>query len=474
MFNRSSGVLMHISSLSGEYGCGTFGTAAKHFIDFLKKCNYTIWQILPLSPVDECGSPYKSVSAFAGNPYFIAPDELFSMGLISEYELKKCQAPTPYGIDFDFLEKTRFPMLKCAFLNADEGLLSECDAFSKENSHWLDEYAQFMANRDGNDISFHKFVQYLFDRQWREIKNYANENGISIIGDIPLYISNDSCDFEKNKGIFMTDEDGRLSSVAGVPPDYFSKEGQLWGNPLYNWETMKKTGYEWWMMRIERCLNLYDAVRIDHFRGLSAFYSIPSTDANALNGKWIDGPKNDFFDCLNKRFPNTKIIAEDLGSLDKGVTDLLEYSGLYGMRVFQFGFDGDNKNRHLTENYVKNSIAYTGTHDNNTLLGWMWEMDDNAREFVLSSINFKGDWGKGGKDNTICKSIIEKVWLSDADIAIVPIQDLLGFGSDTRMNTPGTVSNNWQYRITEQNLDEVDVDFFSKLNAKSGRCNKMI
>ena len=223
-----------------------------------------------------------------------------------------------------------------------------------------------------------------------------------------------------------------------------------------------------------RCLELYDAVRIDHFRGLSAFYSIPSADTNALNGKWIDGPKNDFFDCLNKRFPEAKIIAEDLGTLDKGVTDLLEYSGLYGMRVFQFGFDGDSENRHFTENYAKNSIAYTGTHDNNTLLGWMWEMDENARNYVLNRLDFSGDWGKGGRDNTICKNIIEKVWLSDADIAIVPIQDLLGFGSDTRMNTPGTIDNNWQYRIIEQNLDEIDIEFFSKLNVRSNRCNNMI
>jgi len=474
MFNRSSGVLMHISSLNGKYGCGTFGTAAKRFIDFLKKCNYKIWQILPLSPVDECGSPYKSVSAFAGNPYFIAPDELFSMGLISENELKNCEAQSPYGIDFVFLKRTRPPMLRSAFLNADADIMSECEAFSKENSYWLDGYCEFMAKRDGNEVLFHKFVQYLFDRQWKEVKKYANENGISIIGDMPLYVSGDSCDFEKNKEIFMADEDGKLSSVAGVPPDYFAKEGQLWGNPLYNWEKMKENGYEWWMMRIGRCLELYDAVRIDHFRGLSAFYSIPATDTNALNGKWIDGPKNDFFDCLNKRFPNAKIIAEDLGTLDQGVADLLGYSGLYGMRVFQFGFDGDIKNRHLTANYVKNSIAYTGTHDNNTLLGWMWEMDDEARNYVLNAIDFIGDWGKGGRNNTICKSIIEKVWLSDADIAIVPIQDLLGFGSDTRMNTPGTVRNNWQYRITEQNLDEIDIEFFTKLNSKSDRCNNMV
>ena len=474
MFNRSSGVLMHISSLNGKYGCGTFGTAAKHFIDFLKKSEYKIWQILPISPIDECGSPYKSVSAFAGNPYFISPDELFSMGLVSEDELKACHAESPYGIDFEFLKKTRLPLLKSAFLNADENTLAECKRFSEENSYWLDDYARFMAEKDNSDASFHKFVQYLFDKQWKETKAYANQNGISIIGDMPLYISDDSSDFAYNKQLFLTDEQGNLTSIAGVPPDYFAKEGQLWGNPLYDWEAMKKDGYEWWMMRIKRCLELYDAVRIDHFRGLSAFYSIPASDTNALGGKWIDGPKNDFFDCLNKRFPNAKIIAEDLGTLDKGVTDLLQYSNLYGMRVFQFGFDGDSENRHLVENYTKSSIAYTGTHDNNTLLGWMWEMDENARNFVLQSIDFSGDWGKGGRDNTICKSIIEKVWLSDADITIVPIQDLLGFGSDARMNTPGTAKNNWQYRITEQNLDEIDTYFFRQLNQKSKRCNSMI
>ncbi len=474
MFNRSSGVLMHISSLNGKYGCGTFGTAAKLFIDFLKKCEYKIWQILPLSPVDECGSPYKSISAFAGNPYFINPEALFSMGLVSQDELEACQFHSSYGIDFNFLKRTRIPLLKTAFSKASAELLKKCEEFSSKNSYWLDSYAEFMSKKDGNSILFHKFVQYLFDDQWREIKGYANENGISIIGDMPLNVSNDSCDFEENKQIFMTDNDGNLSSVAGVPPDYFSKEGQLWGNPLYDWEAIKKSGYNWWMMRIKRCLELYDAVRIDHFKGLSAFYSIPATDTNALNGKWIDGPKNDFFDCLNKQFPDAKIIAEDLGTLDQGVTDLLEYSGLYGMRVFQFGFDGDKSNRHLAENYEKSSIAYTGTHDNNTILGWIWEMDNFTRQNVLDYLDFSGDWGKGGKDNTICKSVIEKVWMSDADIAIVPVQDLLGFGSDTRMNTPGTIQNNWQYRITQQNLDEINVDFFKQLNIKSERCNNMI
>lgn len=474
MFNRSSGVLMHISSLNGKYGCGTFGTAAKHFIDFLKKCDYKIWQILPLSPIDECGSPYKSVSAFAGNPYFIDPEALFSMGLVSEKELKNCEAQSPYGIDFDFLKRTRIPLLKTAFLNAGANILSECDSFSEENSYWLDGYAKFMSEKDGNEASFHKFVQYLFDKQWKEIKDYANKNGISIIGDMPLYISNDSSDFAENKDIFMTDENGRLTKVAGVPPDYFSREGQLWGNPLYDWKKMKENGYEWWMLRTNRCLELYDAVRIDHFRGLSAFYSIPSNADNALNGEWIEGPGNDFFDYINKRFPNAKIIAEDLGTLDQGVIDLLKYSGLYGMRVFQFGFDGDKENRHLAKNYTKSSIAYTGTHDNNTLLGWMWEMDENTRKLVLNYLNYSGDWGKGGKDNTICKSIIENVWLSDADIAIVPIQDLLGFGSDTRMNIPGTVKNNWQYRITEQNLNEIDTKFFRNLNIKAKRCSNMI
>lgn len=465
---------MHISSLNGKYGCGTFGTAAKLFIDFLKKCDYKIWQILPLSPVDECGSPYKSVSAFAGNPYFIDPEALFEMGLVNESDLEACKAGNPYGIDFEFLKRTRLPLLKTAFSNADADILSECEKFSEENSYWLDGYARFMAEKDENQERFHKFVQYLFDKQWNEIKNYANKNGISVIGDMPLYISSDSSDFAENKNIFMTDENGRLSRVAGVPPDYFSKEGQLWGNPLYDWEKMKENGYEWWMMRIKRCLELYDAVRIDHFRGLSAFYSIPSNAENALNGEWVDGPKKDFFDCINKRFPNAKIIAEDLGTLDQGVTDLLEYSRLYGMRVFQFGFDGNKENRHLTENYIKNSIAYTGTHDNNTLLGWIWEMDDSTRRLALDYLDFSGDWGKGGKDNTICKSIIEKVWMSEADIAIVPIQDLLGFGSDTRMNTPGTVKNNWQYRITAENLDEIDTDFFRELNIKAKRYNIMI
>ena len=474
MFNRSSGVLMHISSLNGKYGCGTFGTAAKHFIDFLKKCNYKIWQILPLSPIDECGSPYKSISAFAGNPYFIDPEYLLEMGLVNENDLKNCEWHNPFGIDFEFLKRTRIPLLEKAFFNADTVLLDECEAFSKSNSYWLDGYAKFMSKKSGCTKAFYKFVQFLFDRQWGEIKSYANQNGISIIGDMPLYVSNDSCDFYENKHLFITDENGTPTMVAGVPPDYFSKEGQLWGNPLYDWEAMRGNGYEWWMQRIKRCLELYDAVRIDHFRGLSAFYSIPATDTNALNGKWIDGPKNYFFDCINRSFPSAKIIAEDLGTLDQSVTDLLKYSSLYGMRVFQFGFDGDKKNNHLTDNYIKKSIAYTGTHDNNTLLGWMWEMNDKERQSVLDYLNFSGDWGKGGKDNTICKSIIEKVWMSDADIAITPIQDLLGFGADTRMNTPGTIENNWKYRITAENLDEIDTEFFRQLNIKSERCNNMV
>ena len=465
---------MHISSLPGDYSCGSFGSSAKEFIDLLADNGFTYWQVLPMGLVDECNSPYKSYSAFGGNPYFVDLPTLHHEGLITEAELAGARQTSPWSCEFVRLYHTRVQLLAIAASRVDDILKAKIEKFISENKY-LTQFCEFMALKKANnelpwtewtvnepieeDVFLWKFIQYEFFNQWSEIKSYANEKGIKIIGDIPIYVSADSCDVWANREQFLLDKENKPSCVAGVPPDYFAKDGQLWGNPLYDWDRMQADNFTWWRARLSHNLSMFDGVRIDHFRGISAYWSIPAEAKTAKEGKWVKGPGEAFCDMAKEIAGNKLIIAEDLGDIDEDVIQLVKYSGFPGMRVFQFGFLGDDDNPHKPHNYPANSVTYTGTHDNNTLLGFVWELEDEQRRSMLEYCGYTNpDWNKG------YDSIIRTMFGSHSDIFIMPIQDLLGYGSDTRLNIPGKADGNWQYRVTAEQLKSIDWKKFSAFN----------
>ena len=473
---RHSGVLMHVSSLNGDYSIGSFGKEARDFVDLLSESGFSYWQMLPFCMTDECNSPYKSYSAFGGNPFFIDLPTLHEKGLLTKEELDSARQEAPYLCEFERLQKERIALLARAAGRAkeDKALCRKISKFLAEHKELADA-AKFLALKSANgDLPWYewkakrpasdtlwlwKFIQFEFFTEWMEIKAYANSKGVRLIGDVPIYVALDSADVWANRELFLLDERNRPTAVAGVPPDYFSEDGQLWGNPLYNWEIMKKDGYAWWCRRIEHMLTLFDGVRIDHFRGLEAYWSIPADAETAKAGAWVKGPAEEMVDKIREVAGDRLIIAEDLGDITKEVVDLLEYSGLPGMRVFQFAFLGDRETPHLPHNYSANCIAYTGTHDNNTLLGYIWECDDYTRRRIFSYCGYNGEnWDDG------CRAIIKAMFASHAGTVIFPIQDILLYGADTRMNTPGTSKHNWAFRITKEQLDTIDRGYFAYLN----------
>lgn len=498
MKKRKSGVLMHISSLPSRFGIGGFGNETKEFIDFLKGTGFTIWQVLPFHPVDEVNSPYKSESAFAGNLLFVDPQSLFDKGFITEEELDFCEYNgTPYTADYDFVRETKLFILKKAFERNFEKLSEEIRTFEKENP-WVSDYALFKSLkekyenlpwwkwdneyrdyalcksnlsdfRDG--MNFWIFSQYIFFSQWNEIKKYAHEKDIKILGDMPVYVSMDSADVWSNVGNFKIDKDTFVpDEVAGVPPDYFSEDGQLWGNPLYDWDAMEKDRFTWWKSRLQSELKMYDIVRIDHFRGLASYWAIPFESETAKNGTWKKGPGMKLFNAVKNVYSKDEIVAEDLGLFGEDVIQLLEDTGFPGIRVIQFGFDGDSGNEHLPHNYQNNLVACLGTHDNNTLLGWLYDLDEKTRQDVFDYCGFSGDnWGEGGFHAPACRKIIETVWRSCADTVIIAFQDLCGFGNDARMNIPGVPHLNWRVRTTQDTINSIDKEYFKKLNRVFGR-----
>lgn len=468
---RASGVLMHISSLYGDYSCGSLGKSAFEFVDFLKSCGFSYWQVLPTGLCDECNSPYKSPSAFAGNPFFIDLETLEKKGLLTKAELEEARQKSPYVCEFDRLKSERLPLLFKAAERAKNK--DEINEFIDENKE-LSDFCEFAALKQANagrfwkewtvktpkaeDVFAWRFIQYEFFTQWQKLKDYAGKNGIKLIGDMPLYVDLDSSDVYFNRELFMLDKNGDPTDVAGVPPDYFSADGQLWGNPLYDYGKMEQDGFSWWKRRIAHNLKMFDGLRIDHFRGIESFFAVKNGETTAKNGRWIKGPGEKLVDAVKQTAGDKLIIAEDLGDITKEVEALLKYSGLPGMRVFQFSFLGGD-NPHLPHNYIKNCIAYSGTHDNNTLLGYLWELDEQTRQRMLCYCGFKGDdWGSG------CDDIIRTLFASSAGLVILPIQDVLGYGSDTRMNRPGTAKGNWIYRVTKEQLCGIDKDKYLKLN----------
>ncbi len=492
---RGAGVLLHISSMPSEYGVGIFDENAKHFVDRIADMGFTYWQVLPFNPIDSANSPYCSPSAFAGNYIYINPQGLKDMGLVTDDEIRtNIYDGSPYTAEYEFASKKRLELLKTAFNRINEDIAKSVKQFELDNE-WVTDYATYMAVKELEDgkpwwewsnehahyfecikdiysyedkAAFWKFVQYIFYKQWNELKTYANNKGIAIIGDMPIYVAMDSVDVWSNLPMFLIDEKTlKVEKVAGVPPDYFSEDGQLWGNPIYDWDAMKKENYAWWISRLGHALKTYDTVRIDHFRAFASYWAVPADSKTAKIGEWIDGPRMEFFNRVFEEFSkDAPIIAEDLGVFGEDVVELLEDTGFPGMKVVQFGFDPNGDSSHLPHNAEKNSINYVGTHDNNTILGWLWEASEQERKFALEYSHFSGDnWGEGGYYSRSCRAVTEAVWQSASNVAIIALQDMCGFGADARMNIPGVPDKNWRFRTTRDTIDSIDTEYFKHINA---------
>ena len=486
---RTSGVLMPISSLPSQYGIGTMGKEARRFVDFLEKGGQTYWQILPICPTSYGDSPYQSFSSFAGNPYFIDLELLCKDKLLTKKECESYKwGKKPQYVDYGIMYVNRYALLRKAYERFSKKTPANYEAFCSKEAEWLDEYTLFMALKDANggvawsewddalklrkpeaiaeakekyadDIAFYKMLQYLFFKQWTALKAYANEKGIRIIGDVPIYVAMDSADVWANPTQFYLDKDLNPIEVAGCPPDAFSADGQLWGNPLFRWDVMKKDSYSWWTKRISAMAKLYDIVRIDHFRGFDSFYSIPAKNDTAKNGVWKDGPGMDLFNVLEKKLGKLPIIVEDLGFLTPSVKKLLKDSGFPGMKVIQFAFDSREDSDYLPHNYPQHCVVYTGTHDNDTVMGWMKTAPKDCVRFAKDYLNLTKEEGYNW-------GMMRAAWSSVADLAIVPMQDLLGLDSKARINIPSTTGGNWQWRATPEQID-------NKLAKKLHKCMQM-
>ncbi|MBE6714767.1 MAG: 4-alpha-glucanotransferase [Ruminococcaceae bacterium] len=469
---RASGVLMHISSLWGDYSEGSFGENACEWVDFLAECGFSYWQTLPFCLPDEANSPYKSFSAFSINPYFIDLPLLCKAGLITKDELSLAKQNTPYACEFERLGNERLALLSKA---ADRMKNTEViDEFMKCHKY-TDNFCKYMALKAANNdlpwnewtidtpdpitLKMWRFSQFIAYTQWIAVKEYANKKGISIIGDIPIYVAWDSADVWASPEQFQLDERKNPSNVAGVPPDYFSADGQLWGNPLYDWDKMKNDGFSWWKDRMSFMLELFDGVRIDHFRGFESYYSIPANETTAKNGKWIKGPGMDLISAIKPLCDGKLIIAEDLGDITPQVIQLVEDSGFPGMRVLQFGFLDSADSPHMPHNYINNSVAYTGTHDNNTLLGYVWELDPGTRRRVFDYCGFGGEHLDDSYNH-----LLRTMFQSHAGLLMLPVQDLLLYGRDTRINKPGIAEGNWSYRVTKQQINTIYKEKFIHWN----------
>ena len=475
MGKRAAGILMPISSLPSDYGIGCFSKSAYEFVDWLKEAGQTYWQILPLGPTSYGDSPYQSFSTFAGNPYFIDLDTLVEEGVLDKKDCEKVNwGKKPDEVDYEKIYKGRYPLLRKAYENSDISKNPDYQKFVAENSWWLSDYALFMAVKDrfegvewtkwaedirlrwNNamdyyreelyfDIEFQQYMQFKFYEQWMKLKSYANSKGIQIIGDIPIYVAFDSADTWANPELFQFDDGGNPIKVAGCPPDAFSADGQLWGNPLYRWEYHKETGYHWWMQRMKASFKWYDIVRIDHFRGFDEYYAIPYGDTTARNGRWEKGPGIELFETLKKELGEKEIIAEDLGFLTETVKELLKKSGYPGMKVLQFAFDSREESDYLPHNYERNSVVYTGTHDNNTIQGWYDEMTPEDQQLSIDYMrnNFKD------REN-LHWDFIMLAMRSVSNLCIIPAWDYLGVDKSGRINTPSTLGDNWKWRMEKE------------------------
>lgn len=483
MLKRGSGLLGHISSLPSEYGIGDLGSTACRMADVLKAARQRYWQMLPLNPTDGIygESPYSSPSAFACNPLFISPADVCAMKLLNAKDLKASPSFSGKGVEFAKVREfkmTLFRKAHTAFKDR-EDLKGDYESFCKQESAWLDDYALFMALKEeypakrwdewpdeiaareksamrgakkklADEISYHKFLQYVFQLQWKSLRVYCKGLGLELIGDIPIYVNDDSVDVWANQQFFVLNANHRPKYVAGVPPDYFSQTGQRWGNPVYDWKCLKKDGFRWWMNRLERQFELFDIVRIDHFRGFESFWQIPARETTAVKGTWAEGPKSDFLLAVQQQFKGLPIIAEDLGIITDGVKELMKNFGIPGMKVLQFAFSGERSTHpYIPENYNDNCIVYTGTHDNNTTRGW-FERDASQEEHE----NLKQYLGKDVSSDQVAWELMQVAFRSRASVALVPVQDVLNLGVEGRMNIPGSASGNWGWRFGEKDITE--------------------
>ena len=493
---RASGILLPVSSLPGKYGIGCFSKEAYDFVDVLEKANQKYWQILPIGPTSYGDSPYQSFSTFAGNPYFISLEKLIEEELLTEEECNSVDfGENNEYIDYEKLYNGRFNLLKKAYKRSnpeDEGFKK----FVEENGFWIEDYAMFMtikAEHNGesfelwedeirvrkpeameryrekfkDEILFYKFIQFKFYEQWFKLKEYANDKGIKIIGDIPIYVAYDSADVWSHPELFQMDNDGKPTAVAGCPPDGFSATGQLWGNPLYKWEYHKQTNYDWWIKRIERSVQLYDVVRIDHFRGFDEYYSIPAGDKDATNGHWEKGPGIDLFNAIKYCLGNVNIIAEDLGYITDSVRQLVNDSGFPNMKVLEFAFDSRDSSGpkdYLPYNYDKNCVVYTGTHDNETLKGWLDSIEPEEIEMIQKYIGRKVE-----DKSELVDEVIRMAQASTANTCIIPMQDYLHLDNKARMNTPSTLGGNWCWRAKSTQITKKLSNTIKELTVIYGR-----
>lgn len=495
MSNRFSGVLTHLTSLPGPYGIGTFGPEAHQFVQRLRQAGFSYWQVLPFSWVDEYFSPYKTVSAFAGNPMFIDPRLLVADGLLMPEELKQLgQAKRPDVADYPFAFELTDRALRLAYRRLTKALQVHIEAFVQKEWDWLRDFALFTVARETfgrkpwwqwphqglvqheqvalerfaaeheAELNFLYFQQWVFQRQWLALKNRANQLGLGVIGDIPFYVDQDSADVWAHRSLFEI-EGTQFKRVAGVPPDYFSEEGQLWGNPLYDWPAHQAEDYRWWKARLARGLSLFDRVRLDHFRAFINYWAVDAGAKTAASGHWEVGPGQAFFEAVFGEACRDRLFAEDLGNMDDTVRQAIAESGLPGMEVLQFSFNPGDAS-HRPHRYRPHSVAYTGTHDNTTTLGWIWEASEEQRQYILSYLDFPlgQDWGQGGAKSPFCKTAIQRLWATAAELTLVPIQDLCGFGGDTRMNVPGRATENWAYRLPVGALEEIDWPHWQQIN----------
>ena len=494
-FNRSSGILLHPTSLPGPYGIGDLGPQAYRFLDWLASTGCKLWQVLPLGPTGYGDSPYQSFSAFAGNPYLTSLDALLADGLLTEEDLVDKPDFSASRVDFGLLIPWKLNLLQKAFdrfRSAPKNLRSQIDYFRAEQTAWLDDYSLFMALKEahgggawngwpqelrsrkktalsrarkelGESITRHSFYQFLFFRQWNKLRAHAHERGLQIIGDIPIFVAYDSADVWAHPELFYLDKQGNPTVVAGVPPDLFSATGQMWGNPLYNWEVHQNEGYKWWLSRVRASLQTVDILRFDHFRGFAGYYEIPADSPTAEQGRWVPGPSEHFFSAVDKYLgdglitPGTglPIIAEDLGVITPDVIELLNAFQLPGMRVLQFGFTGPD-HPFLPHNYVTNCVAYTGTHDNDTAMGWFENGPKHEREFACRYLRIDG--------HDFAWDLIRAVWGSVAVMSIAPMQDVLSLGGEARMNFPSKLGGNWEWRMGEADMNEPLAGRLKELN----------
>jgi len=505
-FPRASGILLHPTSLPGRFGIGDLGDEAYRFADLLTDMYQRLWQVLPLGPTGYGNSPYQCLSVFAGNPLLISPEKLVEDGFLEPSRLDSAPAFSDDKVDYDAVIRFKLPLLSASYeafaTHASPAHEEQFEAFCDQNASWLDDYALYMALKESHGLSAwntwdddvrarrpealslwrqklaheirrHKYQQYQFFRQWSEFKEYCNRRSVKLIGDMPIFVALDSAEVWSRPDLFHLDDHGRPTVVAGVPPDYFSETGQLWGNPIYRWDVMARDGYTWWIERFRALHALVDIVRVDHFRGFESYWEVPGTATTAMNGRWIPGPGAELFRAVQQALGDLPVIAEDLGVITPEVDALRDELGLPGMRVLQFAFGSDAKaDEYKPHNYPRNCVVYTGTHDNNTTVGWF--RDTGTQDTTQTADEKKNERDMavkylGTDGQQIHRDLIRLALMSVADTAIVPMQDVLGLGSEARMNLPGTARGNWRWRLTFDMLTGETKDMLSNLTAIYGR-----